>query len=118
MSTIRIIYYPKPDGSRNPPNFPATDQHPDAVRYNFDHPTFGALCVDAIGGAPSLGEVDAILAPSLDVRAGRAVDAVDRLQFEVMFDMENRMRAREGLGAITRVQYRNALINVWKTLNP
>jgi hypothetical protein len=52
-----------------------------------------------------------------DVVAPIRVDAIDRLQFEVMFDMENRMRAREGLAAITRAQYRTALINRWKALN-
>lgn len=61
MSTIRVIYHPNPDGSRRQPNFPATDQHPNAVRYPFDHPTFGLLTVDAIGGAPTLAEIDALL---------------------------------------------------------
>ncbi len=52
-----------------------------------------------------------------DVVAPQRVDAIDRLQFEVMFDIENRMRAREGQGAVTRAQYRNALIARWKALN-
>lgn len=56
-------------------------------------------------------------ANTLDMRAARSIDAIDRLQFEHLFDLENRMRAREGLGAITRLQYRNALINRWKALN-
>jgi hypothetical protein len=55
---------------------------------------------------------------SQDTRAGLAIDAVDRLQFEIAFDMENRMRAREGLSAVTKSQYRTALINRWKQLNP
>jgi hypothetical protein len=51
MSTIRCVY------SREP-NFPATDQHPDAVRY-----TVGQYVVDAIGGEPTAAEVAAFLAP-------------------------------------------------------
>lgn len=33
MSTIRCIYHPKQDGSFEAPNFPASDQHPEARRY-------------------------------------------------------------------------------------
>ena len=51
MSTIRVIY-------GREPNFPATDQHPDAVRYKI-----GARWVDAIGGKPSAAEIDAVLNP-------------------------------------------------------
>jgi hypothetical protein len=54
---------------------------------------------------------------TLDMRAMRAIDGLDRLQFEHLFDLENRMRAQEGLGEITKVQYRNALINRWKAIN-
>jgi hypothetical protein len=52
MTTIRVIYEAEPD-------FPPTDQHPDAVRYQV-----GEYWVDAIGceagGAPA-GEVDQVL---------------------------------------------------------
>ena len=51
MSTIRCIYTQEP-------NFPATDQHPDAQRY-----IIGGLWVDAIGGEPTQTEVDAVLNP-------------------------------------------------------
>lgn len=51
MSEIRCIY-------TRTPNFPATDQHPQAQRY-----TIGGYVVDAIGGAPTLDEVTAMLAP-------------------------------------------------------
>ena len=44
------------------------------------------------------------------------VDRMDRLQFEVLFDQENRLRAQESKSAITRTQYRAALIAKWKTL--
>lgn len=51
MSTIRCIY-------EEEPNFPATDQHPDAVRY-----VVGGRFVDAIGGEPTQAEVNAVLNP-------------------------------------------------------
>jgi hypothetical protein len=57
MSTIRVIYH----GEQ--PTFPASDNHPQAVRYMVDHPTRGKLFVDARGGEPTLAEIDAVLAP-------------------------------------------------------
>ena len=53
---------------------------------------------------------------SLDNRAGRVVDAIDRLQFEHLFDLENRTRVVESRPQITRAQYRTALIERWKQL--
>lgn len=47
--TIRVIYTAEPQ-------FPATDQHPNATRYKV-----GAYWVDAIGPAPTQQEVDAVL---------------------------------------------------------
>lgn len=52
MSTIRCVYHDRE------PDFPARDQHPDAVRYKV-----GAVWVDAIGGRPTPAEVDAVLHP-------------------------------------------------------
>jgi hypothetical protein len=80
MSQIRCVYHPATDGTRTVPNFPATDQHPAAVRYAFDHPTRGALNVDAVGGAPTLAEVNVLLgldAPAQAVAQRIAADAVD-----------------------------------------
>jgi hypothetical protein len=52
MSLIRCVY-------TSEPVFPATDQHPDAVRYHVD-----IYVVDAIGTpAPTLAEVQAFLHP-------------------------------------------------------
>jgi len=51
MSQIRVIYSTEPI-------FPATDQHPDAVRYKV-----GKHIVDAIGGEPTIEEIDAVLNP-------------------------------------------------------
>jgi len=52
MSTIRCIY------NSGEPSFPATDQHPDAVRY-----FVSGHYVDAIGGEPTPAEVSAVLNP-------------------------------------------------------
>lgn len=40
------------------PSFPATDQHPSAVRYHI-----GSHWVDAIGGQPTTVDIDAFLHP-------------------------------------------------------
>jgi putative heme iron utilization protein len=62
--------------------------------------------------------VDAAAQAALkDQDAAFAIDGIDRLQFEHLFDLENRTRAIEGQPQITRAQYRNALINRWKALN-
>lgn len=73
MSTIRCIY-------REAPNFPATDQHPNAVRYQV-----GALFVDAIGGQPTQAEVDALLTPpptqdEIDTTAAKAYAKLNALK--------------------------------------
>lgn len=52
MSQIRCVYH------GHEPEFPASDQHPDAVRYKV-----GQNYVDAIGGEPTAEEVAAFLAP-------------------------------------------------------
>lgn len=48
---IRVVYSAEP-------NFPATDQHPDAVRYRV-----AGYFVDAIGGKPTVNEVQAFVSP-------------------------------------------------------
>lgn len=77
MSTIRVIYRPKADGSFCDPGFPATDQHPQAARYQFAHPVAGNLTIDALNGAPVQAEIDAILFPVVDkqAEAQKALDA-------------------------------------------
>jgi len=52
-----------------------------------------------------------------DARAARAVDGTDRLQYEHLFELENRMRVLEGSPTVSAAQYRTALINRWKQLN-
>jgi len=66
MSTIRTIYHPV-NGAAKAPTFPATDQHPDAVRY-----LVGNYYVDAIGGAPTQAEVDAVLQASVPAARTKA----------------------------------------------
>jgi hypothetical protein len=56
MSTIRCIYY----GAA--PDFPATDQHPAAVRYTVTVSSVDYL-VDAIGGKPTVAEMRVLLDP-------------------------------------------------------
>ena len=55
MTTIRVIYHPV-DGAAKQPAFPASEQHPDAVRY-----LVGDYYVDALGGEPTLQQVQAAL---------------------------------------------------------
>lgn len=51
MINIRCVY-------EADPGFPATDQHPDAVRYKV-----GGYVVDAVGGEPTIDEVNAVRNP-------------------------------------------------------
>ncbi len=48
---IKVVYSEEP-------GFPATDQHPDAVRYQV-----GEYIVDAIGKKPTMKEVEEFLHP-------------------------------------------------------
>lgn len=60
MSQIRAVY------SHGVPSFPATDQHRDAERF-----TVGPYIVDAIGGAPTIDEIEAFLAPPAPKRTAQ-----------------------------------------------
>ena len=51
-----------------------------------------------------------------DNKAIRAIDATDRLWFEVNFNQENRLRTLEGRPSVTKAQYRDALIAAYKAL--
>lgn len=57
MSTIRVIYFGEA------PNFPATDQHPDAKRYKIEHALRGTIFVDAVDGKPTMKEINAFINP-------------------------------------------------------
>lgn len=51
-----------------------------------------------------------------DIKNAFEADKVRRLIFEIEFNQENRIRVLEGKPAITRAQYRDALIALYKTL--
>lgn len=53
--------------------------------------------------------VRTLTAAELDARKEARLSAEDKLQFDVHFDMENRVRVLEGRPPVTRLQYRNAL---------
>lgn len=63
MSTIRVIYHGVA------PDFPATDQHPAAVRYGPIVAGGGEYFVDAIDGEPTAEEILAVLNPPPPVPA-------------------------------------------------
>lgn len=56
--------------------------------------------------------------PTQDQRAQSATDGIDKFMFTILFNMENRVRTLEGKAQITRPTYRQALVDLWKTLNP
>lgn len=77
MSTIRCVY-------TQAPNFPATDQHPDAVRY-----AVGAYIVDAIGVAPTLLEVQTMLGLTTTRASVQAqINALEATQIAPRFSRE------------------------------
>ena len=57
MTNIRQVFEPI-NGQPQQPDKPASIQHPDCVRY-----TVGLYVVDAVGGEPTLAEVEALLFP-------------------------------------------------------
>lgn len=72
MAQIRVVY-------NSEPSFPATAQHPDAVRYQV-----GGKWVDAIGGQPTLDEVNAVLNHG---QAGGASAMLERQRTETLDDL-------------------------------
>lgn len=51
-----------------------------------------------------------------EIAVGFERDRLARLVFEIEFDQENRLRALEGKPAVTRAQYRDALVSRIKAL--
>lgn len=71
-TTIRCVYETAPD-------FPARDQHPQAMRYPLSYGVF--RFADCIGDAPTLGELDAFFgldAQGLALSARKAADEAER----------------------------------------
>lgn len=60
---------------------------------------------------------DQVEAAYYEQDAIKAIDGIDLLQFAHLFNIENRVRALESKAAVTKVQYRDALIALWKSLN-
>lgn len=58
MSTIRCVYW----GAA--PDFPATDQHPDAVRYGPIVVDGASYFVDAVGGEPGADAIRTVIEPA------------------------------------------------------
>ena len=72
----------------------------------------------AVGDRYQGGQFSPVPVPlTQDERAALEVDGL-RLQFEIEFDQENRIRALENKAPITRATYRDALVARWKQLNP
>jgi hypothetical protein len=53
--------------------------------------------------------VRAKTAPELDAQKTAIVDGLQRLILEALFNHENRIRALDGQGAVTRAQFKNAI---------
>jgi hypothetical protein len=107
----------------------------DVIGWKFNHQP-GMCCreisgvltiVEFPGGIPSQDQQDAwtaeyqawVAANGLtDLECDRTIDAgkMTRLNFEVNFNQENRLRVLEGKPTITKLQYRDALKAVWRTL--
>lgn len=97
MSVIRAIY----DAA---PGFPASDQHPNAVRY-----TVAGKVVDAVGGQPTEQEVLAVLAPPvpLEVTKRQAVQALILAGLDQQVDAM--LAAMPGVeGKLARAEWREA----------
>jgi hypothetical protein len=100
------------------PNFPATDQNPDADRY-----FISGKCVDATGGQPTPAEVDAVLNPPETARIQSFLLQVDYLDLInrartasaseidtwLINNVTNLVQARTVLGAIIKLVIANRL---------
>lgn len=82
MSTIRVIYSEEP-------KFPATDQHPDAVRYRV-----GGHVVDAVGGEPTQAEVDAVLNSPTTDKSLRLEDVIAAMEQKGVLTRNDVLAAR------------------------
>lgn len=92
-------------GFRWLPCDPAAQPAFDSATETVDGPTYTV-------GAKSVTEVwtkRSRTAQELGDRKDARISNIDNLQFQVSFDLENRVRALEGKAAITAAQYRTAL---------
>lgn len=97
------------------PKFPATDQHPDAVRY-----VIGGLWVDAIGPEPTLAEVQAIVLPppltaaELEAQAKAALNGGGTIDLFKLIEAVALWQAQ--LHLKTAAQARDEIAAIYKTL--
>ena len=79
---IRVLYEAEPD-------FPAADQHPEAVRYQA-----GEFWVDAVGGTPPDADLDRVLEALGRIAYQRRREARER----IAADLVARLAATKGRG--------------------
>ncbi len=78
-----------------------------------------------LGAKPTLASLDSQVSDAdanvsaLDREAQRETSGItkkDKLLFQINFDQENRIRVLEGNPPVTKVQYKKALVTLYKTL--
>lgn len=85
---------------------------PEVPRPSYDRKTHILTGPTYVIGAESVTEVWTLTAKDatqLDQDREQTINSYGRLEFEVEFDQENRIRALEGRSTVTKTQYRNAL---------
>lgn len=103
MTTIRVIYH------GTPPNFPATDQHPDAVRYGpYTIAGIPGYWADCIGGAPTIAELAKMLAPGVP-----SIMRAQALLWLLTIGKTDKDIETE-IGKFTDVKARNAALIEWR----
>lgn len=91
VSEIRVVYTAEP-------NFPATDQHPDAKRYKVNQ-----YWVDAVGKeTPTIADVEALLHPPITLEADQQFDAVAFLDLLTDAEYEKLIEAAGDMTKIAR----------------
>lgn len=91
--TIRCVYHAEPP-------FPATDQHADAVRYQVP-----PYWVDAIGGQPTLAEIQAVLnRPTIDLSDIDQLEDTFRASLLLVRDYCNALKSEVRSLAVLLVQ--------------
>ncbi len=100
-----VLKFMEPTG-----NFAIYDNDTDRIIYSF-WPTTEPTEFDI--DAESVNYLAA--KPDLDATADIERDRVNRTNFELNFDQENRIRVLEGAPAITKQQYKTAVVDLYKS---
>lgn len=89
--------------------FRVTDNDTDRIRF-----------IQWSGSEPTEAEIDAMgatyVAADENAKQDISRDRLNRVLFEINFDQEQRLRVLESQPAITKAQYRNALVNLYKSV--